>query len=288
MPEKLKDPHPALPESHNLARNPLVSSSNHPHPHPAGYNPLMTQPLKTLRDGAAQLGIPLTPHQLSKFQLYYQELTAWNRRANLTAITQELDVESKHFLDSLTICLAVPPAALSHSSIIDIGAGAGFPGLPIKLAFPEVKLTLADSVAKKTHFLEHLVATLSLTGVQVLTARAEELARQPELRESFDIALARGVAKLPTLLEYTLPFCKTGGQVVAWKHGGIDEELAVARAAAPLLGGQISAVHPVNLPTLTDNRILVVAAKLEPTPPQYPRRPGIPAKRPLKAASPPL
>ncbi len=264
-----------------------MSCSTNPTPAPPVIIPPMTQPLKTLHKGAAHLGIPLTPHQLSQFQLYYQELTAWNRRANLTAITQEPDVESKHFLDSLTLCLAVPPAALSHSSIIDIGAGAGFPGLPIKLAFPEVKLTLADSVAKKTRFLEHLVTTLALTGVLVLTARAEELARQPELRESFDIALARGVAKLPTLLEYTLPFCKTGGQVVAWKHGGIEEELAAAQAAAPLLGGQISGVHAVNLPTLTDDRILVVAAKLEPTPPQYPRRPGIPAKRPLKAGSPP-
>ena len=239
--------------------------------------------MQTLADGAPRLGLTLTPRQLEQFQVYQRELAAWNRRANLTAITGETEVQSRHFLDSLTLCLAVPPADLPALSTIDVGAGAGFPGLPVKLAFPEVRLTLADSVAKKTRFLHHLVTTLGLASVDIRTGRAEELAHDPQLRESFDLALARGVAKLPVLLEYTLPFCRTGGRVVAWKHGGIAQELSDAEAAAPVLGGEITAVHPINLPGLNDDRILVVAEKVDSTPTRYPRRPGIPAKRPLKA-----
>ena len=229
------------------------------------------------------MGLTLTPRQMDQFRVYQRELVAWNRRANLTAITEEAEVQARHFLDSLTLCLAVPPENMPRCAVIDLGTGAGFPGLPVKLAFPEVRLTLADSVAKKTRFLHHLVTTLGLTGVDVLTGRAETLAHDSQLRESFDLALARGVARLPVLLEYTLPFCRTGGRVVAWKHGGIAEELSVAGDAAPVLGGRVAAVHPVNLPGLTDDRILVVAEKVDSTPTRYPRRPGIPAKRPLKA-----
>ncbi len=242
----------------------------------------MARTMPTLQDGAAQLGVSLTNDQLAQFQVYQRELADWNRRANLTAITAPDEVETGHFLDSLTLCLAVSPVDLAHYSVIDVGAGAGFPGLPVKLAFPGIALTLADSVAKKTRFLSHLAATLGLTGVDIHTRRAEELAHDPQLRESFELALARGVAKLPVLLEYTLPFCKIGGRVAAWKRGDIDEELAAAENAAPVLGGRITAVHPVNLPGLTDNRILVVTEKVKPTPPNYPRRVGIPAKRPLK------
>ena len=245
------------------------------------YNPVMAQPMQTLQDGAAQLGVSLSRGQLAQFQVYLRELADGNRQANLTAITDAAEVEAGHFLDSLTLCLAVPPEDLGSCSVIDVGAGAGFPGIPVKLAFPEISLTLADSIAKKTRFLHHLADTLGLTGVYIRTGRAETLAHDSQLRESFDLALARGVAKLPVLLEYTLPFCKIGGRVVAWKRGDIAAEISAAEAAAPVLGGRITAVHPVNLPGLTDNRILVVAEKVDSTPDGYPRRVGIPAKRPI-------
>ena len=241
----------------------------------------MPESMKQLAAGALELGIELTERQLAQFEAYYQELHQWNQRVNLTAITEYSEVQVKHFLDSLTCCLAYPGGLAGDEKVIDIGAGAGFPGLPLKLVFPDLRLTLSDSVGKKTAFLRHLLEMLELPEVVVLTARAEQLGRAPETRERFDLVLARGVAKMPALLEYTLPLCRIGGRVVAWKHGGIQQELESAEAALNMLGGRWGQTVPVALTGLTDNRILVTVEKVSATPAEYPRRPGLPAKQPL-------
>lgn len=240
--------------------------------------------MKLLVDGVAELGIRLDSHQVAQFEQYYRELAEWNKRANLTAIEGYEETQVRHFLDSLTVCLAfqsVPYGLSGINRVVDVGSGAGFPGLPLKLAFPKIELHLVESVGKKSGFLEHLAALLGLDAVTVHTGRAEALARDPALRDSFDLALVRGVARLSLLLEYALPFCREGGSVAALKHGGLESELAEAEHALSELGGRQSGVFPVALRGLTDDRVVAVFEKTGPTPGRYPRRVGIPAKRPL-------
>ena len=237
--------------------------------------------MELLATRVAQLGLVLTPLQLDQFEAYYDELIDWNQRINLTAITEYTDVQVRHFLDSLTVCLAVPGGMIPQLRVVDVGAGAGFPGLPLKLLFPNIHLVLVESVGKKSRFLQRLVATLSLSGVEVYTGRAEQLAHNVRLREKFDLAVTRGVARMPTLLEYTLPFCRLGGQVVALKHGGIEDEVADAARAMAELGGSLGEITPVRVTGLTDNRVVISVSKVAVTPEKYPRRPGMPAKRPL-------
>ena len=252
--------------------------------------------MKLLDEGARSLGIQLSAAQLEQFELYYRELSEWNQRANLTAITGHEETQVRHFLDSLTAFLPFLPSqgecvdgedADTLTSlpdvkrVIDIGSGAGFPGLPLKLVLPGIELHMVESVGKKTAFLEHIAELLGLEGVSVHTGRAEELAREPGLRESFDLALVRGVARLSLLLEYALPFCALGGRTVAFKHGGLEAELAEAEFALSELGGRAAGVFPVTLAGLTDNRVVVAFDKASATPDWYPRRVGIPAKRPL-------
>ena len=234
-----------------------------------------------LAQGARELGLALTPHQLDQFEVYYRELADWNQRINLTAIVQYQEVQVRHFLDSLTLCLALPDSQPPPARVIDVGAGAGFPGLPLKLAFPDLHLVLVDSVGKKTAFLRHLAETLPLSGVEVYTGRAEELGHQSGLRESFDLAVSRGVAKMRVLLEYTLPFCRLGGIVVALKQEDIQQELADAAPALDTLGGRLAGVRPVEVSGLTDRRVVVQVEKVRATPVKFPRRPGLPAKHPL-------
>ena len=234
-----------------------------------------------LKQGMDELGLSCNEGQVEQFETYFQELSEGNRVANLTAITSYEDVQIKHYLDSMTLCLAVGADKIPGSAVMDLGAGAGFPGLAVKIVFPTIELALADSVRKKTRFLERVVDVLGVTGVSVHTGRAEELARRAGLRQSFDLTLARGVARMPTLLEYALPFCRPGGKVVAWKHDGIDDELAAAAKVSPMLGGAPPTVHPVKITGLTDRRILVVVDKVAATPVEFPRRTGIPAKQPL-------
>ncbi len=235
-----------------------------------------------LLDGAAQLGIALTNRQLDQFALYHRELVEWNQRANLTNITGFEEVQIKHFLDSLTVVPAVaevPP----EGRLLDVGAGPGCPGLPLKLVFPAIRLALAEPIGKKTAFLEHMVEALAIDETRVLRGRAEALAHDPGLREGFDLVTARGLARMPVLLEYTLPFCRLGGKVVALKHGGtrFEEELASAERALILLGGSIQLVYQVDIAGLTDNRVVVVVEKTKATPKGYPRRTGVPRKSPL-------
>lgn len=231
--------------------------------------------------GARALGIGLTPAQVDQLQRYTRELLDWNQRVNLTAITDPAEVETRHHLDSLTAVLAIPPEVLRGGSVVDVGAGAGFPGLPLKIAFPGLRLTLIDSVGKKAAFLAHVVQVLGLEGVEVLTGRAEEFAHQPGLREGFDVAVARAVAEMAELLELALPFCRMEGRLVAHKKGDIAQELAAAANALRELGGRLRQVVSVNVAGLTDDRKLVVVEKIAPTPLRYPRRAGMPHKRPL-------
>ena len=237
--------------------------------------------MEKLASGAAELDLHLSGKQLDQFETYFSELVSWNERVNLTSITDYGEVQAKHFLDSLTVCLAAGDELKAGVRIIDIGSGAGFLGVALKVAFPEITVELLDSVGKKTAFLYHLIASLGLDGVVVHTGRAEVLGHEPGMREAFDLALVRGVAKLPLLLEYALPFCRLGGKVVAWKHGALERELAGAAHALDELGGKLAGVYPVKLEGLTDNRVVVAFEKVTPTPERYSRRTGIPAKRPL-------
>ena len=234
-----------------------------------------------LVQGTEELGIALSDAQLDCFDAYYRELVDWNSRFNLTSITDHNDVQIKHFLDSLTLLLTVNPSDLKLSKVIDVGTGAGFPGIPLRIVFPELKLYLLDSVAKKTGFLEHVLERLNMPDVTVLTGRAETLAHDASMRETFDFVLARALARLPVLLEYTLPFCTVGGQVIAWKHGGIDQEIDDAATACRLLGGKLAPVCHINLNNLSDNRILVLVDKTYSTPSGYPRKAGFVRKNPI-------
>jgi len=238
--------------------------------------------MQYLCSGAARLGLKLNSHQLEQFQTYYRELIDWSRRINLTTITEPKEVQLKHFLDSLSVIPAFKQPVISENlSLIDIGSGAGFPGLPLKIALPDIKLVLLEATGKKAAFLRHLTQKLNLDDVEVLAGRAEDIARQVQYRQRFDIVLSRAVAALPTLAELTLPFCAIGGRIVIQKKGDIIDEVSRAAKAIEILGGSQSEVKKVELAELADDRYLVIIDKVAPTPAKYPRRPGMPSKRPI-------
>lgn len=228
---------------------------------------------------AARWGFPLTEQQQGQFAQYLALLLAWNERLNLTAIRDPAGIELRHFLDSLT-CATVT-GNLDQQKMIDIGSGAGFPGLPLKILYPTLQLTLVDSVAKKCHFLQTVANELGLNGVKVISGRAEELGQMTMYREQYDWALARGVAELRILAEYLLPFCQPGGHALAQKGPNPVEEVAASDQALQKLGGGRPTIYPVQLPGREQPHSLIVIKKIANTPANYPRRPGIPAKRPL-------
>ena len=238
--------------------------------------------LEKLTQGVKQLGLVLSPKQKHQFQLYYEELVEWNKKINLTAITDYEEVQLKHFLDSLTLIAALRNVSWSKRSfaLLDVGTGAGVPGIPMKILLPKTELVLLESVAKKTAFLQHLVTRLELDHVKVLTGRAEEIAHQPDYREKFDLVVSRALSKLATLAELTLPFCREGGLIIAPKKGAIEDELSQATKSIDLLGGRLKEVKRVDLELLKD-RSLVIIEKASPTPQRYPRRAGTPARHPL-------
>ena len=237
--------------------------------------------MNTLVEGAARLGIDLDGEQVERFGSYYEELIAWNENINLTAVTDRAEVQERHFLDSLAVASALPAAVLNgRGRLLDVGSGAGFPGLPLKIASPRIDLTLLEATAKKTAFLRHVVDKLGLEGVKVVTGRAEEEAHESEMREQFGAVVSRAVARLDVLAELCLPFCAVGGVMVAQKGPEVEEELCEARNAIETMGGRVEdrgmlVRPPVGIGTL------VVIQKQRATPPSYPRRPGIPSKRPL-------
>ncbi|MFC1925623.1 16S rRNA (guanine(527)-N(7))-methyltransferase RsmG [Chloroflexota bacterium] len=238
--------------------------------------------LERLTCGAKQLGLSLSPEQLRLFQLYYKELVEYNGRVNLTAITAYEEVQTKHFLDSLTLMEALKDETWAREdfALLDIGTGAGVPGVPLKILLPGARLVLLESVSKKTAFLQHLVERLELGRVEILTGRAEDIAHQEDRRERFDLAVSRAVGSLSTIAELALPFCRKGGLFIAPKKGQIEEEVSQARQAIDTLGGRLKEVKEVVVEGL-EPRSLVIIEKTGPTPQRYPRRAGVPAKRPL-------
>lgn len=239
--------------------------------------------MQKLIDGAQKLGINLNDKQITQFKLYYQELVGWNKKFNLTTITDYQEVQIKHFLDSLTVISALTEEELRQPgfSIIDMGTGAGFPGIPLKVFLSQSRLVLLDSKAKKAAFLQHVIEQLELDAVEVVIGRAEEIAHRPLLRENFTLVVSRAVASLPTLVELALPFCQMGGKFIAQKKGQIEQELVQAGKAIDVLGGELNQVKKVELEELSDERYLVIIDKIYPTPEKYPRRPGIPVRRPI-------
>ena len=233
-----------------------------------------------LINGAEKLGLTFTSRQVEQFSTCYHELLKWNKRINLTTITDYQEVQIRHFLDSLTVTLGLKKL-IDNDRVIDIGTGAGFPGIPLKIVFPEMKLVLLDATAKKADFLNHLTQKLGLDDVEIMVGRAEEVAHLSQYRESFDIVLSRALASLPALVELTLPFCTIGGSVIAQKKGEIKPEIEQAEKVIGLMGGILREVKDVDLDEFTDKRQLIIIDKISPTPHQYPRRSGIPAKRPI-------
>ena len=228
---------------------------------------------------AAEAGIPLTAEQIGQFSVYHEMLLDWNTRMNLTALTALEDVAVKHIIDSLTAY----DAALFDGArtLIDVGTGAGLPGIPLAVYAPHLTVTLLDALNKRVRFLTEVTAAMGLQNVRCIHARAEEAARTVEHRAAYDIAVSRAVARLPVLLEYTLPFVRVGGTLLALKGRAYAEEQKEARRAAEVLGGGCIMARPVHLPGLDDVRAILTVTKERQTPAAYPRGGGAPTRRPL-------
>ena len=219
--------------------------------------------------------------QANQFKIYFEKLVETNEHVNLTAITEEGDVYLKHFYDSVSPLLSLPEVFIKNSSLIDIGAGAGFPSLPMKILRPDLEVTIVDSLNKRIKFLEQLVEDLGLAGVHLVHARAEDAGQNPELREQFDLVTARAVASLNVLGEYCLPFAKVGGMFVALKGPKGKEELKKAKPAIKKLGGKLISNQEIILPETDEVRMLTLIEKVEKTQKKYPRKAGVPSRKPL-------
>jgi len=234
---------------------------------------------KLAREAQQLFGINMTGRQTIALVNYERELLEWNQKFNLTAIRDVEGVRTKHFLDSFS-CVqawkANPP-----NKLIDVGTGAGFPGIPLKILYPTMQVTLVESVGKKIKFLEHIVQILGLEGIEIIQARAEEIGQMPKHREKYDWAVARAVAKMRVLVEYLLPLVRVGGVMLSQKGESGPAEAHEAEKAVKLLGGHVRQLLPVTLPGVVDERYLVLVDKVAATPPAYPRKPGIPTKSPL-------
>lgn len=231
-------------------------------------------------DNLKELGVEIDSKQLEQFNQYYEILVEWNEFMNLTGITEYDEVLLKHFVDSLVL----DPNKLINSDkikLIDVGTGAGFPGLPIKIAFPNVNVVLLDSLNKRIKFLDEVITKLGLKNIKTIHSRAEDGGRNKELREQFDIAISRAVANLSSLAEYNLPYVKVGGYFVAMKSGEIDEEAKKAEKAIKLLGGELEKISKFRLPNTDIDRSLVLIKKVKTTSKKYPRKAGLPTKEPL-------
>lgn len=236
--------------------------------------------MERLKKSALDLfGLHLNPRQMVQLAAYENELLAWNQKFNLTAIRDAEGIRSKHFLDSISCSRAW--GAAQPARLIDVGTGAGFPGLVLKILYPAMRLTLVDSIGKKMEFCRHLATLLGMEGVDFVTGRAEEMGSNPTHRERYDWAVARAVAGLPVLAEYLLPLVKVGGGMLAQKGESGPAEAQTAEKAFHILGGRLRKLEPVILPGVTDERYLVIVDKVSTTPGQYPRRVGVPSKSPL-------
>ena len=233
--------------------------------------------LSTLENGCKELGIELSQKQKDQFIKFYEFLVEKNKVMNLTGITEFEEVLTKHFLDSLACVKAIDMTKVK--TIMDIGTGAGFPGVPLKIAFPHLEACLLDSLKKRVNFLEESFELLGLEGIKAIHGRAEEYAKNKEYREKFDLVVSRAVANLSSLEEYCVPFVKLGGNFISYKSGEIEEEVANAKNATFLLGGKIKEVYKFDL--YEQKRSFVVIEKVKGTPKTYPRKAGTPTKTPL-------
>lgn len=226
-----------------------------------------------------QLNVTLSDFQVEQFMVYYEMLAEWNQVMNLTAITEYNAVLKKHFIDSLSLCKAYDTS--KNISCIDVGTGAGFPGLALKIAYPNMKVTLLDSLQKRIQFLDAVIQKLELTGIETIHGRAEDYAKPGMLREKFDLSVSRAVANLSTLSEYCLPFVKKGGYFISYKSEKIAEEMEAAENAISILGGEVKDQIEFMLPDSDIYRNLFVIIKKKDTPKKYPRKAGLPSKEPL-------
>ena len=223
--------------------------------------------------------VSVSDSQIAQFLAYYEILVEWNSVMNLTAITEYEEVMIKHVVDSLSLAAYMDLTAVH--SLIDVGTGAGFPGIPLKIVFPELKVTLLDSLKKRIRFLEEVIGNLGLEGIEVFHGRAEDYARFEKMRESYDLCVSRAVANLSTLSEYCLPYVKIGGEFISYKSGEITEEMKEAKSAVFLLGGRIRGCRNFELPGTEIHRTLVCIEKVSGCPKKYPRKAGTAAKNPL-------
>ena len=245
----------------------------------------MNYDLTSFEKGLEQLSITLSGEQKQQFLTYYEYLVEKNKVMNLTAITEYEEVITKHFLDSLAVVKTscFKPEKLAGKRLIDIGTGAGFPGIPLKIAFPELDILLLDSLNKRINFLNEVTEMLGLTNINTVHGRAEDYAKQKGYRESFDFCVSRAVANLSTLSEYCIPFVKQGGCFISYKSGSVDQELIQAEKAVKILGGHREEVVRFSLADTDMDRSFVVIHKAKPTPKKYPRKAGLPSKEPLGA-----
>lgn len=233
-----------------------------------------------LRNSAASIGVELNDTQIAQFIKYYEILVEWNSFMNLTGITEYEEVVQKHFVDSLVLSKAIDVNQLE--SLIDVGTGAGFPGIPLKIAYPHLQVTLLDSLQKRIKFLDEVVNQLGLENVETIHGRAEDFAKPSMKRESYDVCVSRAVANLSSLSEYCLPYVKLGGCFIPYKSGKVDEELAEAKKAVFLLGGKIEEEVKFDLPDSDISRSLIKIRKVSATPKKYPRKSGMATKEPIK------
>ena len=235
--------------------------------------------MNLLKEDALLFGVTLNEEQLSQFASYYEMLIEWNDKINLTAITEFNEVLKKHFLDSISIGRILEQN--SDVSVLDIGTGAGFPGIPIKIAFPNVKVTLLDSLNKRVNFLNEVISILGLNDIEAIHGRAEDFAKKGMLREKYDICVSRAVANLSSLSEFCIPYVKVGGKFISYKSEKASEELELSKNALSILGGGNVVCDEFVLPGTDFHRTFIVVNKIKETPAKYPRKAGTPVKQPL-------
>ncbi|MEF9916935.1 MAG: 16S rRNA (guanine(527)-N(7))-methyltransferase RsmG [Lachnospiraceae bacterium] len=234
---------------------------------------------QTFENKLAKLDIILSEKQKEQFDVYYKLLIEWNQVMNLTGITEYQEVQEKHFIDSLSLVNAIDMSTIN--SLIDVGTGAGFPGIPLKIVFPELEVVLLDSLNKRVKFLDDIISKLQLKGITAIHGRAEDYAKEKKYRESFDLCVSRAVAHLATLTEYCIPYIKVGGFFVSYKAGEIDAEVSESKKAIGMLGGELTEIIKFTLPSSDIARSFIKIKKIKKTGKKYPRKSGLPAKEPL-------